>query len=93
MKRFALNDPGYYFNRHVQWLEFNRRVLEEARHARRGRDARIIVKANAIADPPVIRALYRASQAGVKIDLIVRGQCTLVPGVRGLTADAAGGGR
>jgi polyphosphate kinase len=61
-------------------------IEREARHARRGRDARIIVKANAIVDPPVIRALYRASQAGVEIDLIVRGQCTLVPGVRGLSS-------
>jgi len=61
-------------------------IDREARHARRGRDARIIVKANAIVDPPVIRALYRASQAGVEIDLIVRGQCTLVPGVRGLSS-------
>jgi polyphosphate kinase len=61
-------------------------IDREARHARRGHDARIIVKANAIADPPIIRALYRASQAGVQIDLIVRGQCTLVPGVRGLSS-------
>jgi polyphosphate kinase len=61
-------------------------IDREARQARRGRDARIIVKANAIVDPPIIRALYRASQAGVEIDLIVRGQCTLVPGVRGLSS-------
>jgi polyphosphate kinase len=61
-------------------------IEREARHARRGRDARIIVKANAIVDPPIIRALYSASQVGVEIDLIVRGQCTLVPGVRGLSS-------
>src|ERR1700674_499052 len=61
-------------------------IEREARHARRGRPARIIVKVNAIADPPVIRALYRASQAGVEIDLLVRGQCTLVPGVRGISS-------
>jgi polyphosphate kinase len=61
-------------------------IEREARHARRGRAARIIAKCNAVVDPPVIRALYRASQAGVEIDLIVRGQCTLVPGVRGVSS-------
>ena len=61
-------------------------IEREARHARRGREARIIVKVNAIVDPPIIRALYRASQAGVEVDLIVRGQCTLVPGLRGISS-------
>ena len=61
-------------------------IDREARHARRGRPARMIVKVNAVVDPPVIRALYRASRAGVEIDLIVRGQCALVPGVRGLSS-------
>jgi len=51
----------------------------EARHARRGRPARLIVKVNALVDPPIIAALYRASQAGVEIDLIVRGQSILFP--------------
>ena len=61
-------------------------IDREARHARRGRSARIIAKCNAVVDPPIIRSLYRASQAGVEIDLIVRGQCTLVPGLRGLSS-------
>jgi polyphosphate kinase len=61
-------------------------IEREARHARRGRPARIIAKCNAVVDPPIIRALYRASQAGVEIDLIVRGQCSLVPGLRGISS-------
>ena len=57
-------------------------IDRETRNARRGKPARIIAKCNAVVDPPIIRALYRASQAGVHIDLIIRGQCTLVPGLR-----------
>ncbi len=61
-------------------------IDREARHAKRGKPARIIAKVNAVIDPPVIQALYRASRAGVDIDLIVRGQCALVPGLRGLSS-------
>jgi polyphosphate kinase len=61
-------------------------IDREARHARRGRPARIIAKVNAVIDPPIIQALYRASRAGVEIDLIVRGQCALVPGLRGISS-------
>jgi polyphosphate kinase len=61
-------------------------IDRESRHARRGRPARIIVKMNALTDKLVIQALYRASQAGVEIDLIVRGQCALVPGLRGVSS-------
>ncbi|HMK22097.1 MAG TPA: hypothetical protein VK466_07160, partial [Terriglobales bacterium] len=60
-------------------------ILREAQHARRGRPARIIAKVNALLDQPVIEVLYRASQSGVEIDLIVRGACALRPGVRGLS--------
>lgn len=61
-------------------------IEREARHARRKRPARIIAKVNAVIDPPIIQALYRASRAGVDIDLIVRGQCALVPGLRGVSS-------
>jgi len=60
-------------------------IDREAEHARRGREARIIAKMNALLDKSVVQALYRASQAGVEIDLIVRGICALRPGVRGVS--------
>ncbi|HMF89233.1 MAG TPA: polyphosphate kinase 1 [Candidatus Angelobacter sp.] len=60
-------------------------IDREAANARRNRPARIIAKVNALLDPGIIQALYRASQAGVEIDLIVRGGCALRPGVRGLS--------
>jgi polyphosphate kinase len=53
--------------------------------AESGRSAHITIKVNGLADTEVVRALYRASQAGVVIDLIVRGICTLRPGVQGLS--------
>jgi polyphosphate kinase len=62
-----------------------RYIERETAHARRGKQGRIIAKMNALLDPRVIQALYAASQAGVKIDLIVRGPCALRPGVRGIS--------
>src|SRR5438552_1898124 len=58
-------------------------INREAEHARRGLPARIIAKMNALLDKNIIMALYRASQAGVEIDLIVRGMCVLRAGMRG----------
>ncbi len=60
-------------------------IDREMEHAKQGRTARIIAKNNAVTDPAVIRALYRAAQAGVEIDLIVRGACCLRPGIPGVS--------
>jgi len=60
-------------------------INREAEHARRGQPAAIIAKLNRLADAEIANALYDASKAGVKIDMIIRGICTLRPGVPGLS--------
>ena len=77
--KYLLESP---FTLHRGVLE---RIERETAHARAGKPARIIAKMNALNEPQVIRALYTASQAGVEIDLIVRGACTLRPGIAGVS--------
>ena len=60
-------------------------IEREVAHEEEGRDGRIIVKMNGLTDPEMIRALYDAAQAGVEIDLIVRGTCRLRPGLSGIS--------
>ena len=70
------------FDLHAKLLQL---VAREAGNARRGLPARVIAKLNSLVEPELIEALYAASQAGVKIELIIRGICCLRPGVPGLS--------
>ncbi|PYP52485.1 MAG: polyphosphate kinase 1, partial [Gemmatimonadetes bacterium] len=77
--RRILVAPTYLLKRLIALID------REGEHARAGRPARIRAKLNGLADPEIIEALYRASQAGVEIALLVRSVCTLRPGVAGLS--------
>jgi len=71
--------PGKLYPQLLKW------IAAETAAARRGEKAHIMAKINSLADPGLIEALYQASQAGVKIELIVRGICRLRPGVEGVS--------
>jgi polyphosphate kinase len=85
---------GYSRQRHYRQLlvapvnlreQFNSLIHRESQHSQQGHHARIVAKVVALVDPQLIRTLYQASQAGVKIDLIVQGVCCLRPGIAGVS--------
>jgi polyphosphate kinase len=86
----AYSERPQYLPLFVAPLNLGRSCLDlidrETAHARTGRPAFILAKVNALLDEKIIQALYRASQAGVQIELIVRGACALRPGVRGASS-------
>ncbi len=61
------------------------RIEREMEHARQGRPARVVAKMNSLIEPEMVRTLYRASQAGVRCELVVRGICALKPGIPGVS--------
>ena len=77
--RKLLVAPGNLRERFLELVE------REAAHARAGRPARVVAKMNSLVDPGMVRTLYRASQDGVRIDLLVRGICALRPGIPGIS--------
>ncbi len=70
------------FTLHKALLDY---IRTEIKNIKDGKQARIIAKMNALVEPEIIRTLYEASQAGVKVDLIVRGVCCLRPGIKGVS--------
>jgi polyphosphate kinase len=72
------------FTLHKTMLEL---IDQEAQNAAKGKTGYIFAKMNSLVEPQVIQALYRASQAGVKVDLVVRGVCALRPGIKGVSSN------
>ena len=70
------------FTLHSELLKL---IDQEIAYAQAGKNARIIIKVNALSEPQLIAALYRASEAGVKVDLIIRSICCLIPKVQGMS--------
>lgn len=70
------------FTLHKAILDY---IKQETDNAIEGKEARVIAKMNALVEPEIIRALYKASMAGVKVDLIIRGICCLRPGIKGVS--------
>lgn len=70
------------FTLHAKMIEL---IQNEIRNVKAGKEGRIIIKVNGLTEPKLIRALYEASQAGVQIDLIIRGMCRLRPGLPGIS--------
>lgn len=85
-----------YKFRHLLVAQFNMRkdfiklIDNEIANAKKGKEARMIIKMNSLEDKKMIDKLYEASQAGVKIDMIIRGICCLVPGIKGLSENIKG---
>jgi polyphosphate kinase len=85
---------GYSTNQHFKKLlvapvnlrsGLEKLILREIDHAKAGNHAHLIIKVNSVVDPGFIELLYKASRAGVKVDLLVRGMCCLRPGVKGVS--------
>ena len=70
------------FSLHKAILDY---IRQEIKNAKAGKEARVIAKMNALVEPEIIRTLYEASMAGVKVDLIIRGICCLRPGIKGIS--------
>ena len=75
----ALQSPFTLYNSLIRMIDI------ETEHARQGREGRIIAKCNSLVEPQIIQALYRASNSGVRIHLIIRGTCCLRPGLPGIS--------